>query len=117
MELTYGSICSGIEAATVAWHPLGWKPVWFSQFDPEHNYKNGPDFPSRVLAHHYPDVLNVGDMHDLEPMLRAGMIEAPDVLVGGPPCQGFSVAGLRKSLDDPRSQLTLRYVMLNLLTL
>ena len=112
MELTYGSVCSGIEAATIAWHPLGWKPLWFSQFDPEHNYKNGPDFPSRVLAHHYPEVMNLGNMLDIEPMIRAGMVEAPDVLVGGTPCQAFSVAGLRDSLNDARGQLTLHYVTL-----
>jgi DNA (cytosine-5)-methyltransferase 1 len=112
MELTYGSVCSGIEAATQAWHPLGWKPAWFSQFDPEHNYKNGPDFPSRVLAHHHPEVMNLGNMLDIEPMIRAGMIEAPDALVGGTPCQAFSVAGLRDSLNDTRGQLTLHYVTL-----
>jgi DNA (cytosine-5)-methyltransferase 1 len=112
MELTYGSVCSGIESATVAWHPLGWKPLWFSQFDPEHNYKNGLDFPSRVLAHHYPEVINLGNMLDIDPMIRAGIIEAPDVLVGGPPCQAFSVAGLRDSLNDDRGQLTLHYVTL-----
>ena len=112
MELTYGSVCSGIEAATQAWHPLGWKPLWFSQFDPEHNYKNGPDFPSRVLAHHYPEVINLGNMLDIEPMIRAGVVEAPDVLVGGTPCQAFSVAGLRDGLKDARGQLTLHYVTL-----
>lgn len=112
MELTYGSVCSGIEAATIAWHPLGWKPLWFSQFDPEHNYKNGPDFPSRVLAHHYPSVINLGNMLDIEPMIRAGMVEAPDVLVGGTPCQSWSVAGKREDRDDARGQLTFEFLHL-----
>lgn len=60
--IRYGSVCSGIEAASVAWESLGWMPAWFSQFDPEHNYKNGPDFPSAVLAYHWPEVVNLGDM-------------------------------------------------------
>ena len=64
--MRYASVCSGIEAATVAWHPLGWQPVWFSQYDPEHDYTKQPDFPSRVLAHHYPDVPNLGDMTQLK---------------------------------------------------
>jgi DNA (cytosine-5)-methyltransferase 1 len=85
--LRYLSVCSGIEAATVAWHPLGWTPVAFSEIE---------KFPSAVLAHYYPDVPNLGDMTemDVEPL---GDI---DILVGGTPCQAFSVAGLRQSLDD-----------------
>lgn len=106
---TYGSVCSGIEAASVAWETLGWKPAWFSQFDPEHNYKRQPDFPSRVLAHHWPHVPNLGDMTKIADLVRWGAIEAPDVLVGGTPCQAFSVAGLRKGLSDPRGQLTISF--------
>lgn len=53
VELNYLSVASGIEAASVAWKPLGWHPIAFAQFDPEHKYKNGPDFASAVLAHHY----------------------------------------------------------------
>ncbi len=107
VNLTYLSVCSGIEAATQAWEPLGWKPVAFSQFDPEHKYKGGPDFASAVLAVHYPDVPNLGDMTKFE--------EWPDyagisVLVGGTPCQSYSVAGLRAGLDDPRGDLMLTYV-------
>jgi DNA (cytosine-5)-methyltransferase 1 len=95
----YLSVCSGIEAASVAWHPLGWAPVAFSEIE---------TFPSAVLAHHYPDVPNLGDMTemDVEPL---GDI---DILVGGTPCQAFSVAGLRQSLDDARGNLTLSYVRL-----
>jgi len=99
--LRFGSICSGIEAASAAWEPLGWLPVWFAEIEP---------FPSAVLAHHYPDVPNLGDMTRLAARILAGEVEAPDILVGGTPCQSFSVAGLRKGLDDPRGQLTRSFV-------
>ena len=101
-------MCSGIEAATVAWEPLGWKPAWYSQFDPEHNYKNGPDFASTVLAHRYPSTPNLGDMtkiYDKETFKQ----EQIDLLVGGTPCPSFSIAGLRKGLSDPRGALALEY--------
>ncbi len=109
MTITYGSLCSGIEAASIAWEPLGWKPAWFAQFDPEHNYARQPDFPSRVLAHHWPDVPNLGDMTQIADLIRWGAVAAPDVLVGGTPCQAFSVAGMRKGLKDPRGQLTISF--------
>ena len=95
--MRYGSVCSGVEAATVAWHGLGWTPQWFSEIE---------KFPSAVLAHHYPDTPNHGDMTNFK--------EWPDdpinLLVGGTPCQSFSVAGLRKGLDDPRGNLMLTYL-------
>jgi DNA (cytosine-5)-methyltransferase 1 len=75
--------------------------VWFAEIEP---------FPSAVLAHHYPDVPNLGDMTRLAARILAGEVEAPDILVGGTPCQSFSVAGLRKGLDDPRGQLTRSFV-------
>jgi DNA (cytosine-5)-methyltransferase 1 len=95
----YLSVCSGIEAATVAWHPLGWNPVGFSEIEP---------FPASVLQHHYPDVPNFGDMtqHESWP-LDVGSV---DLLVGGTPCQSFSVAGLRQGLRDPRGGLMLTYL-------
>jgi DNA (cytosine-5)-methyltransferase 1 len=96
--LIYGSVCSGIEAATVAWEPLGWRPAFFAEIEP---------FPSAVLAHHYPDVPNLGDMTAIDGHAWRGKI---DVLVGGTPCQAFSVAGLRKSLDDARGNLALKFV-------
>jgi DNA (cytosine-5)-methyltransferase 1 len=99
----YGSVCSGIEAATVAWHPLGWEAAWFSEIEP---------FPSAVLAHHYPEVPNFGDMTKIAQRIAVGEIAAPDVLVGGTPCQAFSVAGLRNGLSDPRGALTISYVEL-----
>lgn len=101
--MRYGSVCSGIEAASKAWEPLGWKPGWFSEIEP---------FPSSVLAHHWPEVTNLGDMTKIADAVRAGDVEAPDVLVGGTPCQAFSIAGLREGLSDDRGQLTLSYVEL-----
>lgn len=108
--ISYGSICSGIEAASIAWEPLGLKASWFAQFDPDHNYKNGPDFPSAVLAYRWPEVQNLGDMTKIAAAVRAGTVEAPDIGVGGTPCQAFSVAGARAGLADPRGQLTIAYV-------
>ena len=98
--LSFGSVCSGIEAASVAWQPLGWKAAWFSEIEP---------FPSAVLAHHYPDVPNLGDMTTLPERIRSGEVAAPDLLCGGTPCQAFSVAGLRRSLDDARGNLSLTF--------
>ena len=95
--LRYGSVCSGVEAATVAWHPLGWEPQWFSEIE---------KFPSAVLAHHYPNTPNLGDMTAFKEWPN----DPIDVLVGGTPCQSFSVAGLRKGLSDPRGNLMLTYL-------
>lgn len=95
--MKYGSVCSGVEAATAAWHPLGWEPQWFSEIE---------KFPSAVLAHHYPDVPNLGDMTEFKEWPN----DPIDLLVGGTPCQSFSVAGLRKGLDDPRGNLMLTYL-------
>lgn len=102
-SLRYGSVCSGIEAVTVAWQPLGLAPVWFTEIDP---------FANAVLAHHYPQVPNLGDFTRLADQVRCGAVRAPDILVGGTPCQSFSVAGIRRGLTDPRGALTLRYVEL-----
>ncbi|KWI27909.1 DNA methyltransferase [Burkholderia ubonensis] len=95
--MIYGSVCSGIEAASVAWHPLGWRAAWFSEIEP---------FPSAVLARHYPDVPNLGDMTRFKEWPDAAI----DLLVGGTPCQSYSIAGLRKGLDDPRGELMLTYL-------
>lgn len=99
--MMYGSVCSGIESASIAWEPLGWSPVWFAEIEP---------FPSAVLAHHWPRVANLGDMCRLPVLITAGLIAAPDILVGGTPCQAFSVAGMRGGLEDERGQLTIKYV-------
>ncbi len=101
--ITYGSVCSGIEAATVAMEPAGWKASWFAEIE---------RFPSEVLKYHYPETPNLGDMTKIAAMVRAGEVAAPDVLVGGTPCQAFSVAGLRQGLQDKRGQLTLSFVEL-----
>ncbi|EAU5127323.1 Dam family site-specific DNA-(adenine-N6)-methyltransferase [Salmonella enterica] len=101
--MRYGSVCSGIEAASVAWEPLGWQPAWFAEIEA---------FPSAVLATHWPDVTNLGDMTGIAAAVHAGDVEAPDVLVGGTPCQAFSIAGLRNGLADKRGQLSLSYVEL-----
>ena len=95
--MKYLSVCSGIEAATVAWHPLGWQPVAFGEIE---------KFPCQVLEHHYPDTPNWGDMTKFKEWQDADV----NVFVGGTPCQSFSVAGLRKGLDDPRGNLMLTYL-------
>lgn len=102
-KVKFGSVCSGIEAASVAWHPLGWETSWLAEID---------KFPSQLLANHYPDIANHGDLNDLPALVSSGRIEAPEVLIGGTPCQAFSLAGLRNSLDDDRGQLTLKFVEL-----
>jgi len=101
--VTYGSVCSGIEAVSVAWRPLGWRAAWLAEIEP---------FPSRVLAHHYPETPNLGDMTTIAARIAAGEVDAPDLLVGGTPCQSFSVAGLRRGLSDERGNLALEFVRL-----
>ena len=97
--MKYLSVCSGIEAASKAWEPLGWEPEAFSEIEP---------FPSAVLKHHWPKVQNLGDMTKHEQWnIQSGTI---DLLVGGTPCQSFSVAGLRQGLKDPRGNLMLTYL-------
>jgi len=96
--MNYLSVCSGIEAATVAWEPLGFKPLGFSEIE---------EFPCEVLRHHYPEVKNFGDMTQFQGW---NINEAIDILAGGTPCQSFSIAGLRKGLDDPRGNLCLTYI-------
>ena len=96
--MRYLSVCSGIEAASVAWGPLGWTPVAFAEIE---------KFPAAVLAHHYPRVPNLGDMTKIN---GADFREEIDILVGGTPCQSFSIAGLRRGLDDQRGNLALEFV-------
>ena len=91
-------MCSGIEAATVAWEPLGWEPVAFSEIE---------KFPCAVLAHRHPDVPNRGDTTKFKEWPNDAKV---NVLVGGTPCQSFSVAGFRKGLDDPRGNLMLTFL-------
>lgn len=95
--MRYFSVCSGIEAATVAWEPLGWKPAGFSEIEP---------FPSAVLAHHYPSVKNYGDMTKCD---EWEIENGADVVVGGTPCQSFSIAGKRGGMDDSRGKLAVKF--------
>lgn len=100
--MRFGSVCSGIEAASVAWEPFGWEAQWFSEIE---------QFPSAVLAHRFPSVPNLGDMtkiHETQIFQDATI----NLLVGGTPCQSFSVAGLRKGLTDPRGNLMLTFLSL-----
>ena len=97
--LRFLSVCSGIEAASVAWNPLGWQAVAFSEIE---------KFPSAVLAHHYPDVPNLGDFTKID----TSALGRVDILCGGTPCQAFSIAGARRSLEDARGNLTLAFVEL-----
>lgn len=97
--MRYGSVCSGIEAATAAWHHMGWEPAFFSEIE---------KFPRAVLEHHYPEVPLHGDFTTIE-RNQYGKI---DLLVGGTPCQSFSVAGLRGGLDDDRGNLALEFCRL-----
>jgi len=96
--MNYLSVCSGVEAASVAWKGLGWNPLGFSEIE---------KFPSEVLNHHYPNVPNLGDMTNYR-RWNFGK-ESVDLVVGGTPCQSFSVAGLRKGMEDPRGNLALTF--------
>lgn len=96
--MRYISMFSGIEAASVAFGPLGWQPLRFCEVDP---------FASAVLAARFPAVVNLGDITAVDWKQFRGEC---DLVVGGPPCQAFSVAGLRRSLEDDRGNLSLVYV-------
>jgi DNA (cytosine-5)-methyltransferase 1 len=98
--MRYVSVCSGIEAATVAWEPLGFEPIIFSEIEP---------FPSKVLEYRWPHVTNVGDFTRIMGVMLKGVA---DILVGGTPCQAFSVAGKRESLEDDRGNISLEFCKL-----
>ena len=100
--MIYGSVCSGIEAATVAWEPIGWTPAWYSEIDP---------FCCSLLKHHYPQVPNLGDMTTLYEHEICNKTKL-DLLVGGTPCQSFSTAGLRHGLDNECGDLALQFIRL-----
>jgi DNA (cytosine-5)-methyltransferase 1 len=98
--MRFATVCSGIEACSVAWNPLGWQPVFFSEIAP---------FPCALLEHYYPDVPNLGDMEKINGEEYRGTV---DVVCGGTPCQSFSTAGKRAGMDDPRGNLALVYLRL-----
>lgn len=98
---TFGSLCSGIEAASFVLEPMNIKPLWLSEI---------ADFQSRFLATKFPNVPNLGDMNDIPQMIEDGKVEIPDLLCGGTPCQAFSLAGWRNGINDDRGQLTLKYI-------
>lgn len=99
--MKYGSVCSGIEAASVAFNPIGLEASWFSEI---------ADFPSRVLKTRYPNISNIGDMNLLPNLIREKFVYAPDILCGGTPCQAFSLAGWKKGLGDRRGHLTMKFI-------
>jgi len=101
MIKTFGSLCSGIEVASLVLKPMGLTPLWFSEI---------AEFPSKFLKYKYPDTRNLGDMNDLPKLIKSKKIEVPDLLSGGTPCQAFSLAGLQNGLNDDRGQLTLKYI-------
>ena len=98
---TVGSVCSGIEAASVAWKELNFQFLWFSEI---------AEFPSKILKEKYPDIPNLGDMNNIPNLIKNGNIESPDLICGGTPCQAFSLAGLQNGLNDDRGNLTLKFV-------
>jgi DNA (cytosine-5)-methyltransferase 1 len=100
-KLTFGSVCSGIEASQLAFKPFGFEQLWSSEI---------ADFPSKVLDFHYPTIANVGDMLQIPQLVLDKKIKAPDLLCGGTPCQAFSLAGCQNGLLDERGQLTMTFI-------
>ena len=100
-KLTFGSVCSGIEASQLAFAPFGYEQLWSSEI---------AEFPSKVLHHHYPNIPNLGDMTELPDLILKGKVQAPDLFCGGTPCQAFSLAGWKNGLADKRGQLTITFI-------
>lgn len=96
-----GSVCSGIEAASVAWAPLKFSFEWFSEI---------ADFPSKVLSENHPNAINYGDLNNLPQLIRSQKISSPDLICAGTPCQAFSLAGWQNGLGDERGGLTLKFL-------
>lgn len=99
-QITYATVCSGIEAPSAAWEPLGLTPLWFSEI---------AKHPAKFLKDKFPNTPNLGDMTNIEDMINERQIEPPNILIGGTPCQAFSITGKRQGLSDDRGQLTLVY--------
>lgn len=102
-KLTFGSVCSGIEASQLAFAPYGFEQLWSSEI---------AEFPSKVLDFHYPTISNVGDMTNIPELILQKKIEAPDLFCGGTPCQAFSLAGWKNGLADKRGQLTITFIQI-----
>lgn len=100
-KVTFGSVCSGVEASQLAFEPYGFEQLWSSEI---------AEFPSRVLNHHYPNIPNLGNMLDIPKLLEREVVHAPDILCGGTPCQAFSLAGWKNGLKDDRGQLTISFI-------
>jgi len=100
-KLTFGSVCSGIEASQLAFAPYGFEQLWSSEI---------ASFPSKVLDFHYPTIPNVGDMCIIPELILDKKYEAPDFFCGGTPCQAFSLAGWKNGLADKRGQLTMTFI-------
>lgn len=100
-DLTFGSVCSGIEASQLAFSPFAFKQLWSSEI---------AEFPSKVLHHHFPDIPNIGDMINIPNLILNREVEAPDLFCGGTPCQAFSLAGWKNGLEDKRGQLTMTFI-------
>ncbi|HAO08305.1 DNA (cytosine-5-)-methyltransferase [Chryseobacterium mucoviscidosis] len=100
-EVTFGSVCSGIEAAQLAFNPFGLKQVWSSEI---------AEFPCKVLKHHFPNIPNLGDMANIPQLILDKKHTAPDLFCGGTPCQAFSLAGWKNGLADERGQLTMKFI-------
>jgi len=96
----YATVCSGAEAPTLAWKSLGWKAAWFSEIKKS---------ACALIKHHYPETPNLGDMKNVVNS-EVAKNETVRLILGGTPCQSFSVAGLRKGLDDPRGNLALVFL-------
>ena len=100
-KITVGSVCSGIEAASVGLPSKSYEVKWLSEI---------ADFPSRLLNHHYPNIANLGDMCNVPEKIIAKEIHAPDLICAGTPCQAFSLAGWKQGLSDERGNLTLKFL-------
>lgn len=100
-NLTFGSVCSGIEASQLAFSPFGFEQKWSSEI---------AEFPSKVLEQHFPNIPNVGDMNNIPNLILDKEIDAPDLFCGGTPCQAFSLAGWKNGLADERGQLTMTFI-------
>ncbi len=98
---TLGSLCSGIEVASLVFNPLRMRTLWMSEI---------ADFPSRLLSERFPGVPNLGDMTRIADLIDTGEVAAPDIICGGTPCQAFSMAGWHNGTNDDRGRLTLKYI-------